>query len=440
MRNISEPNSINFISPTIKTTTTILMDRIDNAQISDFKGIRNVELEFGDVNLITGRNNTGKSSILEALELASEPKVMSKYGSDLSDIININSDEAEILLNIDGKKSSCSLSHPSSEETIETLLDYVENSTRRNYPGPSRGSPLDEVFEEDILEEVAKQQIRSMSDEAVSNAQKHLMNIIIEGTKYRFLPRGIWTVFISPDEIDHITKYIENNYAEKVEELQEIFEWPIPDLIERNLHYKFTTSGRSGGIFLEEPPSLEVLEYIREPMMNEEPSSAEDEDIAVKKVRVRDYLREREIVENLEDFDFDDLVFDENGHQYSIPYNFMGDGFKTIVGIVWQFVGESEFSDVLLLEEPENHMHPGYISHLVPFLIQVARREDIQLFMTTHNIDFIMEFFSDNLDNERDFLENGLKLIQMSELVPKQFDYEDARSQMKDIHNDLRGI
>ena len=43
---------------------------IDNLTIRGFRGFRDLTIpEFGKVNLITGKNNTGKSSVLEAIRI-----------------------------------------------------------------------------------------------------------------------------------------------------------------------------------------------------------------------------------------------------------------------------------------------------------------------------------------------------------------------------------
>jgi AAA15 family ATPase/GTPase len=55
--------------------------RISTLMIERFRSLRQLKLEaLGRVNLITGRNNTGKSSILEALRILSSdasPSVLS---------------------------------------------------------------------------------------------------------------------------------------------------------------------------------------------------------------------------------------------------------------------------------------------------------------------------------------------------------------------------
>ena len=43
--------------------------RITNVRIKNFRGIRDLEIELGEFTVLIGENNTGKTSILDALKL-----------------------------------------------------------------------------------------------------------------------------------------------------------------------------------------------------------------------------------------------------------------------------------------------------------------------------------------------------------------------------------
>jgi len=98
-------------------------------------------------------------------------------------------------------------------------------------------------------------------------------------------------------------------------------------------------------------------------------------------------------------------------------------------------------NEIVLLEEPDTHMHAGYVREVVYFLIDLAREEDVQLFITTHDSDFINDFFTENLtDEEEAYLEDEFSLLRMEEDGAVVEDYETARENLKDLHLDLRGI
>lgn len=57
------------------------MQRISTLGIEGFRALRQLKIEgLGRVNLLTGRNNTGKSSVLEALRILAADASPSKCG------------------------------------------------------------------------------------------------------------------------------------------------------------------------------------------------------------------------------------------------------------------------------------------------------------------------------------------------------------------------
>jgi AAA15 family ATPase/GTPase len=132
------------------------------------------------------------------------------------------------------------------------------------------------------------------------------------------------------------------------------------------------------------------------------------------------------------------MVFEEDGEKYQVPYEFMGDGFKTLLGLLWELSGEDD--DVLLLEEPENHMHPNYVHQFVHWLVDVAEDTGTQLFLTTHDIDFVRSFFDFVEPSQKAFLSEEFRLLKMDRTLPEVYDYDEAEELSKDLQVDLRGI
>ena len=201
-----------------------------------------------------------------------------------------------------------------------------------------------------------------------------------------------------------------------------------------------TIQGRSG--YLEEPESTNVIQFIESIILVEDLEKGDEEKDAIKIDDIGDYIKQKELVDDIKTFDTDYLVFEkEDGEKYSIPYDFMGDGFKAIVGLLWELLDEDNENNIVLIEEPENHMHPGYIREVVYFLIELAKDEGVQLFITTHSSDFINSFFTENLtEEEEEFLKKEFSLIRMEEDGAVIENYETAEDDLKNLHLDLRGI
>ncbi len=154
---------------------------------------------------------------------------------------------------------------------------------------------------------------------------------------------------------------------------------------------------------------------------------------------IEDDLRDYNIIQDLYDFSLDNLVFETDTGRYQLPYESMGDGFKAITGLLWELEITDRENQILLLEEPENHMHPGYIQKLVEFIIKIAQEEDIQFFITTHNIDLIDEFLDPARSEAEKYLSESLQVIQMGKYTSQVMDLEKARTQFEELHLDLRG-
>lgn len=381
------------------------MGHVESVDIEGFKCLKSVSLECGQFNLITGRNGTGKSSVLEAIELGYDPQLIGRYSKKLPHVINIDSDSASVTLHIENEDRHLSLRLPNERETVESVWELADQI--RESQGDTEDNELLKA-----LEKRSQKSNAASSKYEIEDIQSDILVIESSGSEYTFVDSVDWVSDMYPDGMA-------GTFGQLVDS-------------------GFLAGPENRGRFIENrPPKLEIR-YMRNYKWR---SQIEEESESVAQVRVRDFLREHDIFPNLESFSFDELVFDEDGEQYAIPYDFLGDGTKTIIGIVWQLVADDEIPDVVLLEEPENHLHPGYVKELVPFLIDFAREEDVQLFVTSHNVDFISELLSDSLsEDHREWLAEEFRLIQMTNLSPKQFDYDRAKHHTEELHLDLRGL
>ena len=75
-----------------KLDNTIIIKELN---IENFKGITSLVIKPTKINIIVGKNNTGKTSLLEAMDLLFNNEDFSKYGNYLHDIINYNYERNE---------------------------------------------------------------------------------------------------------------------------------------------------------------------------------------------------------------------------------------------------------------------------------------------------------------------------------------------------------
>ncbi|WP_117592798.1 ATP-binding protein [Haloprofundus halophilus] len=441
------------------------MTHIDYLRVSGFKAVEYLEFEPSEINLITGRNNMGKTSFLQSADLVFNPSNITRFSKHLDKIVHENSDSASIESRFSrrqqtldefslkdgkrGKHRELGLREPTENEVVRSFSKTVEEVLQLNeqYPVRISNSIMERMGIEDrdtfseTLQDILHESVTEISEELIlSNMSKDLIIVEIEGDTYPYIHLGSGFDRLRSIIINHSVKKLQNQFNIDSEERGESNRQRYT-----NLHYSFRgflTPRFGGDRFVgEDPPKIDGINLISNPIADPEKLDLSQENAAVRTSDIEDYLKESGIVENLEDFAFDRLVFKEDSEKGEIPYDFMGDGFKTIVGILWELFDEQKQGDVLLLEEPDVHMHPGYVENLIRQLIEINQEKDIQLFITTHNIDMIEGFFSPSLNRTHgDYLEENFRLLQLSGSVPKSLSYQQSKDEVEQVGSDLRGI
>jgi energy-coupling factor transporter ATP-binding protein EcfA2 len=385
------------------------MGHVERVEISGFKCVSAADLECGQFNVLTGRNGTGKTSVLEAIQLAHDLTALNGYYPAVGRLINVEA-------------STTSVDVERSDDTFHFSLERVDPDTA--FPLVSKAAVSGGVVYKETKKGTTFQRDFEERIKAVADFEQHLRDSGVDPTDSVVkIETGSFTgEFVS--ESDGVRKSLQeftNQTGSLADEESLVMGHP---------------SDKGG--FVDETPDTTPIRLI-DPIGP--PGVSRDADSELRRVRVRDFLRDHDIFPNLESFGFEELVFDEDGKQYAIPYDFLGEGTKTIASLVWQLLSEEEIPDVILLEEPENHLHPGYVKELVEFLIEFAREENVQLFVTTHNVDFLRECFDDaTIGDHEAWLAEEFRLIQTTELSPKQFDYERAKEHVEELQLDLRGL
>ena len=130
-------------------------------------------------------------------------------------------------------------------------------------------------------------------------------------------------------------------------------------------------------------------------------------------------------------------IFLEN-NQFPIPISSMGDGFISLVTLT--FISSMLDEGTILIEEPETSLHPLFIDVFSEGVIQNS--EKIQFFLSTHSSDFIESILKFGEDVDK------LEEIQIIRCYRREdvneFQYEviqgyDALQEINTIKTDLRG-
>lgn len=404
------------------------MTRLTGVTVEGFKGIDRIKFDPGRLNVVTGRNNSGKTSLLEALHLAYEPTSIARFGSNLDTLVNQQYEEAVIGVETTEKDLELRLEQPEvgavPDILVEAFRQRLERPQQINLKELEGDSDISREIDVDIAEVIAE-----VSDpDQFEEAKGEVIAQVIDGASYPYVHFG--------PAVGALYRKVRKKVAEIIDE----------DITLDNSLLELANSFESGcesyNFPQGEPSALGTTNFVNFMQHNTVLRLDEDDTDPVKVDDVGDFLRDKGILEDLKTFDVDHLVFEpEDGEKYSVPFEFMGEGFKTIVGVLWELLDEEQNWDLVLLEEPETHMHPGYVRELVYFLVQIAREEDVQLFVTTHNNDFLNDFFEANFtEDEQAFLEDEFRLLQLQDGTADVMSYAEAEQDLKELKLDLRGL
>lgn len=440
------------------------MLEIDSIRIAGYKPIEQMEVDSKQINIITGRNNSGKTSLLESIDLLFNPSNISKFDDNINYLINREADVCKIngeyntgqrtltAFTTDrsaDRRRGLGIREPTDEEVIDffhkTLYDILE--LNRGYPiSPSPVDQLsfnNETNAEEEMREVLRETVSNLSAQELleSGAKDNIIILFTDEDMYPFIYLG--------DYYDQLRKSLVGAARTRLDATQLINvsgdmdspdkDWMLTRSLNRLLAPRF---GRSRFIG-DAPADVDGVEFIENVIGDSSQFDLDKENAAIRVQKIEEYIRNNDIIDGIQDFSFDKVVIQDeyDDRPYEVPYEFLGEGVKIIVRVLWSLFDEDNRGEVLLLEEPENHMHPGYIENMSKTLVDVVEESNIQLYLTTHNIDFIESFFSPHIKGDRqEFLENEFKLIQMTDPIPKSMGYEECRMKVDELDLDLRGV
>ncbi|MEZ3144490.1 AAA family ATPase [Halobaculum sp. MBLA0143] len=425
------------------------MAHVERVSVEGFKKIEELTVEPGQFTVVTGRNNSGKTSLLEAIRLGCEPGSVDQFTH--SDLVHSNGTPGRGVEKVFNRQRS--------ESVVEVKVGDQEGLTRLRPAPVAQARAAVAQAAANLLESSAggfEDLIRTLSDHREfepirEEPEEGIPNLIADHipTDSQWVRHGVsvlevdgesYPIVEDPGTVEKAAgTFIHSLNAETGIDLAEKFDVRLSDEPEGE---GITTIVPRG---LVRRPSLPT-EVSPDPrtstnFVTHGTTIKPDKEEPIKTDNVGDFLREKEIVDDLKTFTLDDLIFDpEDGEKYSVPFEQMGEGFRAIVALLWELL-DDDLPEVLFLEEPTTHMHPGYVREVVYFLIGLAMEEDIQLFVTTHSNDFLNDLFNENLrDDEVAFLEEEFKLFQMQDGAAKTLEYREAERSLTELYNDLRGL
>jgi len=396
--------------------------------IKDYRCVDEAKIQLSRLNILVGRNNTGKTSIVEALALA----LTAPHG--YKDLLGINvleeilrrRGDPRYLVRVGGDYAHVQLKLDSSEVFL-----YIVNS----YEGVSKigRKDLAEEFNRILYKEVEKiysdkvGYLKYMSPtslriqmprypEVGKRAEEELEDIETNKEKYlaiikEELQRSIKALGISTMGSSVLAGFIA--YESR---------WGV----RLGIHtYDMAKPSTVGGTYVRRFDAKELLKWFEENRVDQ---------------FAQFVYRLRETIPYLEDYRRGYFVFKEGSGnaRKTIPVEAVGDGVKSLIELMLPIHVGAQY---IVIEEPEAHMHPGYMQAYVHELARALRSGGSQFFIATHSSEFIDMLL-------RELRENGLlgelgviRLYRYDEGI----DYEtlsgdEAYEEREVVKGDLRGI
>lgn len=329
------------------------MKIINKICIDTFKGIESLELDkCGDVNLIVGDNNTCKTTVLEAIQFL-------QYPNDFREMIRIS------------RKRDIASRRPRDITVLESFLN-IFNATQ--------------------------------SDENKEVSLKFISKDIMNTLK---ITGEVKEVYITENEINEISKYKRGIMFEHEEEI------PVKEfrgIVEYNSNSvevfinELTDIYRYGDMSLNKKEKVVQMSYLTSiDHMNERFSTGIISDAIFnnKKSGLLDLLRLFD--ENIEGLEILSKTNSLRATPYIkhkkfgyMPVSSFGDGLKKVLALASSILSIS--NGVLLIDEIETAIHTSALNDVFRWLLEAARRRNIQIFATTHSEEALSKFLLNNQD------------------------------------------
>lgn len=360
--------------------------------ITNFRGIKHLSLNnLSSFNIFTGRNNSGKSTCLEAITLLSSGNKEFKniFGEDALKFVTFRRGKEEIGWNylIGNEIGKASITG--------TRITQKGGETE----GVIIGSTLSDLQldRNDVLLELLNEQMvgeRRIISERGVRWERRVGSI--KNSLYFYYNGGhekLACLFGDGKNTDSIV--VGKKTRNPLEPLDVLFIGNFED-IQAELHDKSVVDGRLFDVIHRLNQKFTDIQDLR---------------------RIGDKL----------------FIFYKNGKH--IPLATMGDGFK--VSLLVTLSAQTITGGVLILEEPENFLHPGLMMHLVEELMITAKEHGLQIFTSTHS----EEFLRFCLERAGDLSVSIIKMNRIdgnfeANIMPK----EEALKKINDLGLDLRGF
>ncbi len=370
---------------------------LQRIEIKGYRGIRRLVLDLDQqINILVGRNNTGKSSVLEAIMLAATAPAQyyDALGNDILKLIRkrVGEQKERYLINV--------------SEHYATILASLANL------------PLVEMA-------IVPHDLRQVEEEWIREALSNLYELIEQKREER-----------KKEFLERYERH-ERFLGRRLFHIEEEFESIVNFLMKMDTSISFAALTEAGVFRAEKGLSSEVFFAGRGLKL----SISELYTVLTRRgliTKVMENLR-RDIpyLIDLRYVTDGELMVFLNWSEKPLPLELMGDGFREMLRIAFILSLPRVEKVIILLEEPESHLHPGFMELITEYIARVAKERRAQFFISTHSSEFL-----EGLIDKAAEVTNVFRMYREidGEITYEFFEGLEARDLIKKIRADLRGI
>lgn len=349
---------------------------LNNLHIKNFRLLEDLEIpKLGRVNLIVGKNNSGKSTVLEALRLYA-----GKANSNLLREILLGHDES---VNLDGD---------SVNESIEGSWFSLKNLFfNREFPKTSDDSIGMYSDKKELLK--IEFLLYTINEEPELNENGELLGLIRKRTIVNPL-----AINDSDDSSEIIPAVRITQESGRTNWIDLPSGFRRPSMASRNFEDSSTVNCSYVSTEFSSPDTLAKL-------WDNIALKSEHEDAVYSALRIVDSNVERlTFIEDRSKFSNRDVsrlcIVKMKDFDNRIPLNSMGDGMSRILQLILSVFPAKD--GILLIDEFENGLHFSVQEEVWRIIFKLAKELNIQVFATTHSWDCIESFTKIAVENKKE--------------------------------------
>jgi len=398
------------------------MEILKEIEIKNFRGIKNIKFKPKSINIIVGPNNCGKSAILEAIAL------FVSFPNDFRDVMG--KDLFEYLC---GKYGKYILKTNSNKAEIKGKLrkrEYILNFEyyAKGFPSDEKGELISRYFSKLPNDMLLSKLFMELTSKSQKNTEFNIKNfenklnkeLFYDATKY------IISIYNSKNNLKSLHIVMSSKGLKKRLKDDFLLILLSLEISRHNVIMKFNTRG-----FKKYPVVFNKMMY----------SIEELHDIVITEKDINDiieFIKEKIFyIEDIRRTEEEIYVKTSNENEY-MPLSTMGDGFKALLKMSFTIALAKD--GIVILEEPENSLHPGFLDIVAKTLVKNS--DSVQLFLSTHSLEFLYEILEKAEEskklNEVNIIRTHRKRYKPDDVIIEVVDGKEAKERIDDIGEDLR--